>query len=87
MRCSFSLKPKYGQRVAIARALVNNPTLLMGDEPTGNLDSLNAENVLQVFKRLKEERGSSLLEVTHDIDFANSTDHIVEMEDGKIIKS
>lgn len=75
------------QRVAIARALINNPTLLMGDEPTGNLDSYNADNVLQIFKRLKEEQGLSLLVVTHDLDFAKSTDRIIEMEDGRIIKA
>lgn len=75
------------QRVAIARALINNPTILMGDEPTGNLDSYNAENVLKIFKRLKEEQGLSLLVVTHDLDFAKSTDRIIEMEDGKIIKA
>lgn len=74
------------QRVAIARALINNPTILMGDEPTGNLDSHNAENVLQIFKRLKEQEGLSLLVVTHDHDFARSTDRIIEMEDGRIIK-
>lgn len=75
------------QRVAIARALINSPTILMGDEPTGNLDSYNAENVLQIFKRLKEEEGLSLLVVTHDHDFAKRTDRIIEMEDGKIIKA
>lgn len=75
------------QRVAIARALINNPTILMGDEPTGNLDSFNADNVLQIFKRLKEEEGLSLLVVTHDHDFARSTDRIIEMEDGKIVKA
>lgn len=74
------------QRVAIARALINNPTILMGDEPTGNLDSFNAENVFQIFKRLKEEQGLSLLVVTHDYDFAKRTDRIIEMEDGRIIK-
>jgi lipoprotein-releasing system ATP-binding protein len=73
------------QRVAIARALINNPTILMGDEPTGNLDSFNAENVFQIFKRLKEEQGLSLLIVTHDHDFAKRTDRIIEMEDGRII--
>ena len=75
------------QRVAIARALINNPTILMGDEPTGNLDSFNAENVFQIFKRLKEEQGLSLLIVTHDHDFAKRTDRIIEMEDGKIIST
>jgi lipoprotein-releasing system ATP-binding protein len=73
------------QRVAIARALINNPDILMGDEPTGNLDSYNAENVFQIFKRLKEEEGLSLLVVTHDLDFAKRTDRIIEMEDGSII--
>ena len=74
------------QRVAIARALINDPAILMGDEPTGNLDSYNSENVFQIFKRLKEEQGLSLLVVTHDHDFALRTDRIIEMEDGKIIK-
>lgn len=73
------------QRVAIARALINNPDILMGDEPTGNLDSYNAENVFQIFKRLKEEEGLSLLVVTHDLDFAKRTDRIIEMEDGTIL--
>lgn len=74
------------QRVAIARALINNPTILMGDEPTGNLDSHNSENVFQILKELKEKEGLSLLIVTHDIDFAKRTDRIIEMEDGRIIK-
>jgi len=73
------------QRVAIARALINDPAILMGDEPTGNLDSHNAENVFQIFKRLKEEQGLSLLVVTHDHDFANRTDRIIKMEDGRIV--
>ncbi|MGB5357977.1 MAG: ABC transporter ATP-binding protein [Eudoraea sp.] len=74
------------QRVAIARALINNPNILMGDEPTGNLDSYNAENVFQIFKKLKEEEGLSLLVVTHDLDFAKRTDRIIEMEDGRLLK-
>lgn len=73
------------QRVAIARALINNPSILMGDEPTGNLDSHNSENVFSIFKRLKEEAGLSLLVVTHDEDFAKRTDRIIQMEDGRII--
>ena len=73
------------QRVAIARALINSPDILMGDEPTGNLDSYNSEKVFQIFKQLKEEEGLSLLVVTHDEDFANRTDRIILMEDGKII--
>lgn len=74
------------QRVAIARALINDPDILMGDEPTGNLDSHNSDNVLQIFKRLKEEKGLSLLIVTHDEDFARQTDRIINMEDGRIIQ-
>lgn len=73
------------QRVAIARALINNPTILMGDEPTGNLDSHNSENVFNIFKRLTQDEGLSLLVVTHDEDFAKRTDRIIEMEDGRIV--
>jgi len=73
------------QRVAIARALINNPALIMGDEPTGNLDSHNADNVFNIFRRLSDEEGLSLLIVTHDQDFANKTDRIIEMSDGRII--
>ncbi len=72
------------QRVAIARALINDPLILMGDEPTGNLDSYNSENVFQIFKQLKEEQGLSLLVVTHDNDFAKRTDRVIYMEDGRI---
>ncbi|XMO87434.1 ABC transporter ATP-binding protein [Algibacter sp. AS12] len=73
------------QRVAIARALINDPSIIMGDEPTGNLDSHNAENVFNIFKQLSDEQGLSLLIVTHDEDFANKTDRIIQMEDGKIL--
>jgi lipoprotein-releasing system ATP-binding protein len=73
------------QRVAIARALINNPSIIMGDEPTGNLDSHNAENVFNIFKQLSVEEDLSLLIVTHDEDFANKTDRIIQMEDGRII--
>ena len=57
----------------------------MGDEPTGNLDSYNSENVFHIFKKLKEEEGLSLLIVTHDPDFARRTDRILEMEDGRML--
>lgn len=73
------------QRVAIARALINNPSIIMGDEPTGNLDSHNSDNVFNIFKQLSEEQGLSLLVVTHDEDFAKRTDRIIQMGDGKII--
>jgi lipoprotein-releasing system ATP-binding protein len=72
------------QRVAIARALINDPLIIMGDEPTGNLDKKNGEIVFDIFKQLAEEFHQSLIIVTHDNDFANKTHRIIEMEDGKI---
>ncbi|HRN41695.1 MAG: ABC transporter ATP-binding protein [Flavobacteriales bacterium] len=74
------------QRVAIARALINNPTIIMGDEPTGNLDSHNADNVFNIFEELCHEQKLSLLIVTHDKEFADKTDRIIEMGDGMIIR-
>ena len=82
---AFRISGGEKQRVAIARALINDPLILMGDEPTGNLDSYNAENVFQIFRQLKEEQGLSLLVVTHDNDFANRTDRVITMEDGRIL--
>ena len=73
------------QRVAIARALINDPAIIMGDEPTGNLDSHNSQNVMNIFKNLTEERNLSLLVVTHDHDFAENTNRIIEMGDGVIL--
>lgn len=73
------------QRVSIARALINDPEIIMGDEPTGNLDSKNSENVFQVFRDLSVSRSLSLLVVTHDEDFARRTDRIIEMGDGMIL--
>ncbi|MFT6810258.1 MAG: lipoprotein-releasing system ATP-binding protein [Saprospiraceae bacterium] len=73
------------QRISIARALINNPKIIMGDEPTGNLDSKNAENVFNILKKLSQEQRMSLLLVTHDLDFAKKTDRIIEMGDGTIL--
>ena len=73
------------QRIAIARALINNPSIIMGDEPTGNLDSYNSENVFNIFKQLSADYNLSLLVVTHDEDFAKRTNRIITMEDGTII--
>lgn len=73
------------QRVAIARALINNPTIIMGDEPTGNLDSKNSNVVFEIFRELSHQEGLSLLVVTHDDDFARKTDRTIIMEDGRII--
>lgn len=74
------------QRVAIARALINNPKIIMGDEPTGNLDSKNSKIVFDVLRKLSDEMDMSMLIVTHDLDFAYQTDRIIEMEDGFILK-
>lgn len=73
------------QRAAVARALINEPMLLIGDEPTGNLDSYNSENLFQILKALKEEKGLSLLMVTHDEDLAKRTDRTIYLEDGSIV--
>ncbi len=75
------------QRVAIARALINDPHIIMGDEPTGNLDKRNSDIVFNIFKELTEEHNQTLLIVTHDPEFAENTHRIIEMEDGRIIRS
>lgn len=72
------------QRVAIARALINKPSIIMGDEPTGNLDSKNSQVVFDIFREISKERGQTIITVTHDDDFANNCDRIIEMMDGKI---
>jgi lipoprotein-releasing system ATP-binding protein len=73
------------QRVAIARALINDPLIIMGDEPTGNLDKKNSDMVFDIFNNLVKTKNQTLLIVTHDPDFANRTQRIIEMADGKII--
>ncbi|WP_019989978.1 ABC transporter ATP-binding protein [Rudanella lutea] len=72
------------QRVAIARALINDPTIIMGDEPTGNLDKANTENVFAIFQDLAR-KGQTIIAVTHDPDFAAGSDRVIEMSDGQII--
>ncbi|TFV97136.1 ABC transporter ATP-binding protein [Algoriphagus kandeliae] len=74
------------QRVAIARALINDPLLIMGDEPTGNLDKKNSDIVFNKFKELAQEFKQTMLVVTHDQEFAEGTDRIIEMEDGRVIR-
>ena len=73
------------QRVAIARALINDPHIIMGDEPTGNLDKKNSDLVFDIFNQLSDEFNQTLLIVTHDPSFAERTHRIIKMEDGKII--
>lgn len=84
-KCASQISGGEKQRVAIARALINNPSIIMGDEPTGNLDSHNADNVFNIFRQLSDEQNLSLLIVTHDEDFAKQTDRIITMGDGRII--
>jgi lipoprotein-releasing system ATP-binding protein len=73
------------QRVAIARALINDPAIIMGDEPTGNLDKANSTRVFDIFKELAHENKQTIITVTHDSDFANGSDRIIEMQDGQIL--
>jgi putative ABC transport system ATP-binding protein len=73
------------QRVTIARALVNEPAIVWADEPTGDLDSENAQEIVELMRRLNVERGLTFLIVTHDIGVGRSTDRIVRMVDGEIV--
>ena len=86
LKLSYRISGGQKQRVSIARALINSPTIIMGDEPTGNLDSKNSDVVFNIFKDLTSKDNLSLLIVTHDQDFANRTDRIIQMGDGRIIK-
>jgi lipoprotein-releasing system ATP-binding protein len=74
------------QRVAIARAIVNKPSLLLADEPTGNLDPTTASEVLDVLLKASQAMDLAALIVTHNYDLANRLDHIVALEDGKIVQ-
>lgn len=74
------------QRVAIARALINDPAIIMGDEPTGNLDRANSMMVFDIFSKLAHENNQTIITVTHDPDFSNGSDRIMEMEDGRIVE-
>src|SRR2546426_196215 len=72
------------QRVAVARALVNDPALILADEPTGNLDSRTSVEVMEIFQRLNRERGITLILVTHEHDIAEYADRVIVFKDGKI---
>jgi len=74
------------QRVAIARAMINAPAIIMGDEPTGNLDSKNTKIVFDIFRQLAKERGQTIIAVTHDDEFAANCDRIIELSDGILVE-
>ncbi|MDD4605003.1 MAG: ABC transporter ATP-binding protein, partial [Dysgonamonadaceae bacterium] len=73
------------QRIAIARALINDPKIIMCDEPTGNLDSKNSKIVLDIFRQISKDFNQTIITVTHDNDFAKASDRVIEMQDGEII--
>lgn len=73
------------QRVAIGRALINKPAIILADEPTGNLDSKNSKEVMELLKLSSKRFNQTLIVVTHDISIANMADRVIRMEDGKII--
>jgi putative ABC transport system ATP-binding protein len=73
------------QRVAIARALVNKPRLVLADEPTGNLDSVNSAHIYKMFREINERYGTTFLIVTHDRRIAEQTDRIIEIRDGRVL--
>jgi len=73
------------QRVAVARALIKEPKILLADEPTGNLDSENSLNIMDLFRSVSEDHGHTILMITHDRPLAGMTDRIIEMKDGVTI--
>ncbi|MFC1894663.1 ABC transporter ATP-binding protein [Candidatus Dependentiae bacterium] len=81
----YQLSGGQQQRVAIARSLINNPSLILADEPTGNLDSQTGNNILDLFKKLNEEKKVTIVIVTHESEIANQTKRIIELKDGNIL--
>ncbi len=86
LKRSSKLSGGQQQRVAIARALINEPDIIMGDEPTGNLDTYNSDVVFNIFKELTHTYKQTIIAVTHDEEFARKSDRIVEMSDGRVVR-
>jgi lipoprotein-releasing system ATP-binding protein len=85
MKPASKLSGGQQQRVSIARALINDPQIIMCDEPTGNLDSKNTQIVFDIFKQIAHDYSQTIIAVTHDTDFAKASDRTIEFADGKII--
>ena len=73
------------QKVAIGRALMINPTIILADEPTGNLDSKSSEEIMQVLKKANKDYNQTIIMITHNLEIAKLADRIIKIEDGKII--
>jgi ABC-type lipoprotein export system ATPase subunit len=73
------------QRVAICRALINDPEIILADEPTGNLDSASGKQVLEILRRLRDEQGKTIVLVTHSQEGAALADRVIRMQDGKLL--
>lgn len=73
------------QRAAIARALMNNPPIILADEPTGNLDTENSESIIDLFRQIRDDHGTTVVVVTHNLDIASRADRIITLKDGEIV--
>jgi ABC-type lipoprotein export system ATPase subunit len=81
----YELSGGQAQRVAIARSLINNPALVLGDEPTGEVDNETSTQLLDLMRRMNRERGVTFVIVTHDMEIANRTDRIIRLKDGRVV--
>ena len=74
------------QRVAIARALINDPEIILADEPIGNLDSITGKEIMELFSKLNREKGVTFIQVTHSLEASEYGDNLIKLKDGKVIK-